>query len=68
MAVSATQIGFTLAAIMSNYPADQVLSPPDLPPYLESVYKLEPIVGVPTDDQVIGIHNVIRVANKVVEG
>ncbi|CAE6403447.1 unnamed protein product [Rhizoctonia solani] len=52
---------------MSNYPPDQVLSPPDLPLYLESVCKLEPILGVPSDDQVIGIHTVIRVANKVVD-
>ena len=52
---------------MSGYPADQVLSPPDLPPYLDSVCKLSPIVGVPKDDQVIEIHTTIRVANRVVD-
>ena len=53
---------------MSGYLTNQVLSPPDLPPYLESVYKLKPIVGEPSDEEVIGIHAVIRVASKVVDG
>ncbi|CAE6477289.1 unnamed protein product [Rhizoctonia solani] len=52
---------------MSGYPADQVLSPPDLPPYFGSVYKLSTIVGVPSDEQVIEIHTTIRVANRVVD-
>ncbi|KDN36588.1 hypothetical protein RSAG8_10762, partial [Rhizoctonia solani AG-8 WAC10335] len=52
---------------MSGYLTNQVLSPPDLPPYLESVYKLKPIVGEPSDEEVIGIHAIIRVASKVVD-
>ncbi|CAE6459445.1 unnamed protein product [Rhizoctonia solani] len=52
---------------MSGYLTNQVLSPPDLPPYLESVYKLKSIVGEPSDDEVIGIHAVIQVASKVVD-
>ncbi|CAE6416734.1 unnamed protein product [Rhizoctonia solani] len=52
---------------MSGYPTSQVLYPPDLPTYLENVYKLKPIVGEPSDDEVIGIHAVIRVASKVVD-
>ncbi|KAG8686783.1 hypothetical protein FRC11_008377, partial [Ceratobasidium sp. 423] len=52
---------------MTGYSTNQTLSPPDLPAYLENVYKLQPIVGEPSDDQVIGIHAVIRVANKVVD-
>ncbi|KDN33243.1 hypothetical protein RSAG8_13665, partial [Rhizoctonia solani AG-8 WAC10335] len=52
---------------MSGYPADQALSPPDLPPYLDSICKLSPIVGVPSDEQVIEIHTTIRVANRVAD-
>ncbi|EUC58350.1 hypothetical protein RSOL_248940, partial [Rhizoctonia solani AG-3 Rhs1AP] len=52
---------------MSGYPFDHVLSPPDLPPYLNSICKLSLIVGVPSDEQVIQIHTTIRVANRVVD-
>ncbi|CUA67627.1 hypothetical protein RSOLAG22IIIB_07484 [Rhizoctonia solani] len=50
---------------MSNL--NQVLSPPVLPPYLESVHKLKPIVGEPSDDDVIKIHAIVQVASKVVD-
>ncbi|KAG8688919.1 hypothetical protein FRC11_004508, partial [Ceratobasidium sp. 423] len=52
---------------MSSYLADQICSPPDLPPYLKRVCDLKPIVGIPSDDEMIGVHAVIRVANKVVD-
>ncbi|KDN36155.1 hypothetical protein RSAG8_11036, partial [Rhizoctonia solani AG-8 WAC10335] len=45
----------------------QILSSPELPPYLKSVYDLKPIAGVPNDDEVIGIHAVIRMAQKAVD-
>ncbi|KAL5632022.1 hypothetical protein ACGC1H_000147 [Rhizoctonia solani] len=51
---------------MTSYPTNQVLSPPNLPPYLNSICKLNPIVGVPSDERVIEIHTTIRVANRVV--
>ncbi|KAG8755824.1 hypothetical protein FRC11_005755 [Ceratobasidium sp. 423] len=46
---------------------NQVCSPPELPPYLKSVYDLKPIVGSPKDDEVVGIHAVIRMAQKAVD-
>ncbi|EUC58608.1 laminin domain protein, putative, partial [Rhizoctonia solani AG-3 Rhs1AP] len=53
---------------MSDYPGwyspSQVCCPPDLPAYLKSVYDLKPISGVPGDEEVIGIHAVIQVANR----
>ncbi|CAE6395202.1 unnamed protein product [Rhizoctonia solani] len=52
---------------MTSYPPNQTILPPDLPPYLKSVHKLEPIVGAPNDDQLIGILSVIRVAQKAIE-
>ncbi|CAE7050952.1 unnamed protein product [Rhizoctonia solani] len=52
---------------MSGYPADRALSPPDLPPYLESACKLGPIVGVPSDEQIAEIHTTIRIANRVID-
>ncbi|EUC55109.1 laminin domain protein, partial [Rhizoctonia solani AG-3 Rhs1AP] len=52
---------------MASYPPNQTILPPDLPPYLKSVHKLEPIVGAPNDDQLIGILSVIRVAQKAIE-
>ncbi|KAG8731959.1 hypothetical protein FRC11_001353, partial [Ceratobasidium sp. 423] len=52
---------------MPSYSTNQTIFPPDLPAYLENVYKLHPIVGEPNDDEVIGIHAVIRVATKVVD-
>ncbi|CAE6439904.1 unnamed protein product [Rhizoctonia solani] len=52
---------------MSGYPSHQVISPPGLSPYLVGEYKLESITGVPNDDEVIRIHAVLRVANKLVD-
>ncbi|KAH7335742.1 hypothetical protein B0J17DRAFT_52666 [Rhizoctonia solani] len=52
---------------MTSYPADQVFAPPELPPYIISVYNLQPIVGVPNDEELIGIFSVIRAAQKVAE-
>ncbi|CAE6458863.1 unnamed protein product [Rhizoctonia solani] len=46
------------------YPSGQVCSPPELPAYLKNVYDLKPIIGVPSDDEVIGIHAVIQAARK----
>ncbi|CAE6477858.1 unnamed protein product [Rhizoctonia solani] len=57
----------TLAPTMSSDPVDEACSPPGLPPYLKSVYDLKPIWGVPSDEEVIGIHAVIRMANKVID-
>ncbi|KAH7335840.1 hypothetical protein B0J17DRAFT_630069 [Rhizoctonia solani] len=37
----------------------------ELPAYLKSVYDLRAISGVPSDEDVIGIHAVIQVADKV---
>ncbi|CAE6455631.1 unnamed protein product [Rhizoctonia solani] len=47
--------------------SDQVFSPPELPAYLRNVHDLKLIEGVPSNDEMIGIHTVIRVANKVVD-
>ncbi|CAE6400714.1 unnamed protein product [Rhizoctonia solani] len=46
------------------YPSGQVLSPPELPIYLKNVYDLQPIIGMPSDAEVVGIHAVIEAANK----
>ncbi|CAE6416690.1 unnamed protein product [Rhizoctonia solani] len=50
-----------------RYPSGQLSSPPELPPYLKKVYDLKPVLGIPSDEEVIGIHAVIRVANQVVD-
>ncbi|CAE6439363.1 unnamed protein product [Rhizoctonia solani] len=47
------------------YPPGQVCYPPELPPYLRDVYVLKPIVGLPTDADLIGIHDVIQAASKL---
>ncbi|EUC58364.1 laminin domain protein, putative, partial [Rhizoctonia solani AG-3 Rhs1AP] len=47
------------------HPPGQVCQPPELPLYLRNVYDLKPIVGVPSDADVIGIHAVIQAANRV---
>ncbi|CAE6362900.1 unnamed protein product [Rhizoctonia solani] len=39
-----------------------VSSPPDLPPYLKNIHDLKPIIGPPTDDELLAIHAVIRAA------
>ncbi|KAG8732283.1 hypothetical protein FRC11_014671 [Ceratobasidium sp. 423] len=46
------------------YPAGQVCYPPSLPTYLKNVYDLKPIVGVPSDDEVMGIHAIMQAANR----
>ena len=56
-------LDLTLATSMST----PVYLPPELPPYLKSVYDLKSIVGTPSDDEVIGIHAVIRMAQKAVD-
>ncbi|CAE6443066.1 unnamed protein product [Rhizoctonia solani] len=52
---------------MTKLIVNQVYSPPELPQYLKEVCDLKPIVGTPTDDELIGIHSVIQVASKTVE-
>ncbi|CAE6527573.1 unnamed protein product [Rhizoctonia solani] len=47
------------------HPASQVCAPPPLPAYLKNVYDLKPIVGVPSDEEIIGIHTVMQAANRV---
>ncbi|CAE6395122.1 hypothetical protein ACGC1H_000225 [Rhizoctonia solani] len=47
------------------YPLGQICSPPELPSYLKDVCNLKQIIGVPSDDDVIGIHSVIHAANRV---
>ncbi|CAE6397411.1 hypothetical protein ACGC1H_000157 [Rhizoctonia solani] len=47
------------------YPPSQVCYPPNLPAYLKNVHDLKPIIGVPNDEEIIGIHAVIQVANRV---
>ncbi|KAG8739460.1 hypothetical protein FRC11_000707 [Ceratobasidium sp. 423] len=49
------------------YPPGQVCTPPELPAYLKNVYDLKPIIGIPNDDEVIGIHTVMQVARKALE-
>ncbi|KAG8740038.1 hypothetical protein FRC11_000423, partial [Ceratobasidium sp. 423] len=51
---------------MSGNPGGRVCSPPELPPYLKSVCDLKPIVEVPSDDEVIGIHAVMQMAQQAV--
>ncbi|ELU39541.1 laminin domain-containing protein [Rhizoctonia solani AG-1 IA] len=53
---------------MTCYPAEEVCEPPVLPPYLKAICDLQPIVGVPSDEEIIGVHAVVRVANQVVNG
>ncbi|CUA67638.1 hypothetical protein RSOLAG22IIIB_07496 [Rhizoctonia solani] len=48
-------------------PANQTLSPPELPTYLKNVHDLKSITGVPSDNEIAAIHAVIRVANRVVD-
>ncbi|CAE7108028.1 unnamed protein product [Rhizoctonia solani] len=51
---------------MSSYAAGQIYSPPELPPYLKA-YDLRPIVGVPTDQELISIHAVMRIVQTAVD-
>ncbi|CAE6374438.1 unnamed protein product [Rhizoctonia solani] len=52
---------------MTTHLNGQILSPPELPPYLKTVHDLKPILGAPSDEEVIGIHAVMRIANQVVD-
>ncbi|CAE6536406.1 unnamed protein product [Rhizoctonia solani] len=47
------------------YPPSQVCYPPGLPASFKNVYDLKPIVGVPSDAELIGIHTVIHAANRI---
>ncbi|CAE6525245.1 unnamed protein product [Rhizoctonia solani] len=47
------------------YPPGQVCSPPELPSHFKDVPSLKPIVGVPSDAEVIEVHSVIHAANRV---
>ncbi|CAE6469052.1 unnamed protein product [Rhizoctonia solani] len=47
------------------YPPGQICYPPELPAYYKNVHDLKPIVGVPSDDEVIGIHVVIYAASRI---
>ncbi|CAE6403429.1 unnamed protein product [Rhizoctonia solani] len=47
------------------YPPGQVCYPPELPTYLKNVCDLKPVVGVPSDAEVMGIHSVMHAANRV---
>ncbi|KDN34432.1 hypothetical protein RSAG8_12464, partial [Rhizoctonia solani AG-8 WAC10335] len=47
------------------YPPGQVCYPPELPAYLKNIYDLKPVVGAPSEAEVIGIHSVIHAANRV---
>ncbi|CAE6374402.1 unnamed protein product [Rhizoctonia solani] len=44
-----------------------ISSPPNLPAYLRDIYDLKPIFGTPSDDEVMGIHAVIQMAQKAVD-
>ncbi|CAE6435798.1 unnamed protein product [Rhizoctonia solani] len=52
---------------MSGALVEQVCSPPELPLYLKNVCELKSITGAPSDEELIGIHAVIQVANRVVD-
>ncbi|KAL5632032.1 hypothetical protein ACGC1H_000154 [Rhizoctonia solani] len=47
------------------YPPGLVCYPPELPVSFRNIHDLKPIVGVPSDGEVIGIHTVMHVASKV---
>ncbi|CAE6418489.1 unnamed protein product [Rhizoctonia solani] len=46
------------------YPPGQISTPPELPTYLKNVCDLKPILGVPSDAEVIGVHDVILAASR----
>ncbi|CAE6459436.1 unnamed protein product [Rhizoctonia solani] len=56
-----------MAAQPGWYPPGQACYPPELPAYLRNVYELKAIVGVPSNDEVIGIHAVVQAARKASE-
>ncbi|CAE7170437.1 unnamed protein product [Rhizoctonia solani] len=47
------------------YPPGQVCYPPELPLSFRNVYEIKPVVGAPSDDEVIGIHAVMHAASRV---
>ncbi|KDN36159.1 hypothetical protein RSAG8_11040, partial [Rhizoctonia solani AG-8 WAC10335] len=47
------------------YPPGQVCYPPELPASFKNIHDLKPIVGVPSDDEVIRIHTVLHAASRV---
>ncbi|CAE7102781.1 unnamed protein product [Rhizoctonia solani] len=47
------------------YPPGQVCYPPEVPAYFRNIHELKPIVGVPSDEEVIGIHKVMHAASRV---
>ncbi|CAE6416753.1 unnamed protein product [Rhizoctonia solani] len=49
------------------YPPAGICYPPELPNYLKNIYELKPIIGVPSDDEVIRIHVVLQAARKASE-
>ncbi|CAE7051822.1 unnamed protein product [Rhizoctonia solani] len=59
--------GLTSALTILGLPMDEVCSPPELPAYLRSVYDLQPVCGVPSDEEVVGIHAVISMASRVID-
>lgn len=61
----ATTDEFAMARVTTSTPtgdSDCVYTPPQLPEYLKNVYDLKQIVGTPSDEEMKGIHAVIRVA------
>ncbi|CAE6455621.1 unnamed protein product [Rhizoctonia solani] len=52
---------------MLGDPFDQTWTPPELPAFLKNVCDLKPIQGAPSDEEMIGIHAVVRVANKAAD-
>ncbi|CAE6417235.1 unnamed protein product [Rhizoctonia solani] len=54
-----------MSAIRVSRTGEMILSPPELPSYLRAVHELKPIVGKPTDEDVKGIHAVIRALGAV---
>ncbi|KAF8712212.1 hypothetical protein RHS03_01229, partial [Rhizoctonia solani] len=52
---------------MPPFVARRICSPPDLPPYLKNIHELKPIDGIPSDQEFMGIHALIRMASRVVD-
>ncbi|EUC54845.1 laminin domain protein, putative [Rhizoctonia solani AG-3 Rhs1AP] len=54
-----------MPAIRVSRTGEMIVSPPELPSYLRAIHELKPIVGKPTDEDVKGIHAVIRALGAV---
>ncbi|CEL58677.1 hypothetical protein RSOLAG1IB_08741 [Rhizoctonia solani AG-1 IB] len=65
--IPTTTLALTMVDCPGWYPSGQVCYPPELPAYLSNVYDLKPIVGLPSDAEVIGIHAVLYAARKASE-